>query len=370
MTETKRKFPETNQIRKKKKIETEERDWADLPVDLLESIITCLSFTDRVRLFAVCTTWRSTAITVSNRHQDHHRPWLLNDLFLVRDIRCADRRRFYIPWHSWKFFDPWNKKFYTINVPELVSMRIICSFHGWLLIHDESTASIFFFHPFSNARICLPNLESIIDGAFSSSPTSPECSIFIVNMFTHTLISISTLSFGKKEWITRYYTHDLPFYPTCSCPVFCNGLFYYMGVRSLGAFDVDEGTWTVFDKPSGVFNGNFMTELGGELFVGRNPRFRKLLGICKRDRPSMAWMEEEHLGGLLLLNSLTASFSAMAIVKRKENNIRIPRHITHNRYLRETLRSERVGIIEFSDSIWIEPKLFQPSSKELNWGVS
>ncbi|KAM7276363.1 hypothetical protein ACFE04_018229 [Oxalis oulophora] len=139
--------------------------WSDLPWELLEFIAkNYLALIDFLSFRGVCKDWKlaSSRCTAEIESRD---PWLL----VVDKSTCILLR------------DSVRK--YNISIPELCEAKCIGSNHGWLLLLKES--SVFFFCPFSRAKIELPNFpcpETFdLVAVFSSPPTSQGCIVAIVS---------------------------------------------------------------------------------------------------------------------------------------------------------------------------------------------
>ncbi|KAG6771035.1 hypothetical protein POTOM_022379 [Populus tomentosa] len=116
-----------------------QRDWAQVPADILEYIASKVSVADYHRFLLVCTAWRRTT---SMRPPSSHLPWLM----LSNDRNKKTRR----------FFCLHDSKFYQIPLPRVVR-RSWCagSSYGWFIMAHK-TRGDFLFNPFSGVRIPLP----------------------------------------------------------------------------------------------------------------------------------------------------------------------------------------------------------------------
>ncbi|KAG6768952.1 hypothetical protein POTOM_024565 [Populus tomentosa] len=116
-----------------------QRDWAQVPADILEYIASKVSVAGYHRFLLVCTAWRRTT---SMRPPSSHLPWLM----LSNDRNKKTRR----------FFCLHDSKFYQIPLPRVVR-RSWCagSSYGWFIMAHK-TRGDFLFNPFSGVRIPLP----------------------------------------------------------------------------------------------------------------------------------------------------------------------------------------------------------------------
>lgn len=177
---------------KKQSKEAEKPSFADLPLCLLEVIISQLVLKDNILASAFCKTWREAAVYV--RLVDKP-PWLM-----------------YLPKRGnlFELYDPLKQKMYTLNLPELAKSTVCYSRDGWLLKRKTASKEMFFFNPFTRKLINLPKLELTYDAiAFSCAPTSGTC---VLLAFKHVedegIITTSTCYPEATEWITE----DLHFY--------------------------------------------------------------------------------------------------------------------------------------------------------------
>lgn len=174
--------------------EAEKPSFADLPLCLLEVIISQLVLKDNIRASAVCRTWREAGLYV--RLVDKP-PWLM-----------------YLPKRGnlFELYDPLQQKMYTLNLPELAKSTVCYSRDGWLLMRKTASNKMFFFNPFTRKLINLPNCELSYDAiAFSCAPTSGTC---VLLAFKHARFGITTTSTcypGATEWITEDLHFTLSF---------------------------------------------------------------------------------------------------------------------------------------------------------------
>ncbi|GMY18845.1 F-box protein At4g12382-like isoform X1 [Fagus crenata] len=167
--------------------------WSDLPIDLLRIILSHLCFLDHLSFRGVCKQWH-LALTIF--------PTVEYQASSVQPLWFMEPS---IP-NCWIFGDPSTKRIYNIHLPELSwkTTRILVSKHGWILAFStEPSSSLFFFNPFSRARIDLPwsnnfsnltilmsyrgskrdrpklyNIPVFVVGA---SPTSPDCTVYAMS---------------------------------------------------------------------------------------------------------------------------------------------------------------------------------------------
>ncbi|OMO83569.1 F-box/kelch-repeat protein [Corchorus capsularis] len=100
-------------------------------------------------------------------------------------------------------------KYATHSAPELQGTRILLSRLGWLLLfnqgnNDNSSSELFFFNPFSKAKIVLPfmDVSKLMCPVFdiSAPPTSPDCTILVASSENHQ-DEYQDKKFGKRRYI-------------------------------------------------------------------------------------------------------------------------------------------------------------------------
>ncbi|XP_045795932.1 F-box/kelch-repeat protein At1g57790-like [Trifolium pratense] len=337
--------------------------WADLPVELLELILSRLIVVDNVRASVVCKRWHSVASSVRAADQS---PWLM---YFPKSDNCYD------------FYDPVQRKTYSLEFPELDECRVCYTKDGWLLLCREQWAiyhHFSLFNPFTRELIKLPRFErSYYNAAFSCAPTSAKCVILTVKHVNPTLVAISTCYPGANEWTTVNYQHRSVFVISIwDKLVFSNGLFYCLSPTGwLGVFDPLERTWSVLEIPPPkclVENfitkdwrkGKFITAHEGNIFVihiccGEDPI------IFKLDQTLMEWKEVKTLGGVTLFASFLSSHSRTYITGIMRNSVYFSKvrfygkrcisfSLDEHRYYPNKQCHDWVERNAF-DTIWIEP---------------
>ncbi|PWA44686.1 F-box domain-containing protein [Artemisia annua] len=166
---------------------TRVRPWADLPTDILSSIADRLGIIELLGFRGTCKDFRRASYNASARLQSYAQPWL----FIHRHHRSS----------SCRIYNHKRSKAYIVDFPELEDSIFLASYQGWLLVLKRR-GSIFFFSPFSRAKIVLPHLPckqfTRHPAAFSSLPTSPHC---IVSVMTPNEVIV--ISKGESAW-TRH----------------------------------------------------------------------------------------------------------------------------------------------------------------------
>ncbi|ESQ38225.1 hypothetical protein EUTSA_v10029532mg [Eutrema salsugineum] len=110
---------------KKQSTEAEKPSFADLPLCLLEVIISQLVFKDNIRASAVCKTWREAGLYVCLVDKP---PWLM-----------------YLPKRGnlFELYDPLQQKMYRLDLPELAKSTVCYSRDRWLLMRKTTSCHIF-----------------------------------------------------------------------------------------------------------------------------------------------------------------------------------------------------------------------------------
>ncbi|KAL1214114.1 F-box protein [Cardamine amara subsp. amara] len=204
--------------------------FADLPLSLIEIIMSYLILEDNIRASAACKSWLEAAVTV--RVVEKH-PWLM----------CFPKRG-----NMFELRDPLQWKLYTLNLPELVNSTVCYSRDGWLLMRKSRSTIIFFFNPFSRELINLPKCELAFgEIAFSCPPTSDKCMLLALKFVPQHLVTIiSTCHPGATKWITEdFHTEYFTTFCMESNIVYRNDRFYCFNAGgSLYNFEPSSRTWS------------------------------------------------------------------------------------------------------------------------------
>ncbi|XP_028113654.1 F-box/kelch-repeat protein At1g57790-like [Camellia sinensis] len=343
------------------------RDWTNLPSELLSLILSHLLLYDIKRFRNVCKTWQlvtSQKVVPSPIHcpitQSH---WLM--FFLGYKVPL-------------NFYNPLYEDTYQMVIPpELSSAMLRFSNNGWLLM-SRGKYSMFFFNPFTNAKIDLPDLREYYyfdTISFSSVATSSDCTLFAILSLLNDIVWFSSISRGEESWTWAIVNSNLNFQPSHTNPVFYNELFYCLGQDcNLRVFNPKEedSSWTVLDgleKPHGCDSvyESYLKECDGKLlsvFVGNRGRG---VSVYTLDELEMAWQRVTDLGSEMLFVSHTTSFSSTKVVEGMENKIYFPRFcgkdgvfycLATNRcgsFHSNIRKADLCGTEEQLHCIWIEP---------------
>ncbi|KAI9079049.1 hypothetical protein K1719_039001 [Acacia pycnantha] len=173
----------------------EERPWADLQFDLLSIISNRLGLIDLLSFRAVCNYWRSASSQASAEIESSKAQlWFL---LYGETVECC------------LLTYPGR---YRIQIPEMVESTCLASLVGWLLLYRKNSNSLFFFCPFSRAKIEIPQCPLIVEqsqsgsdsdlyAAFSYYPTDPDCTLVVViKRKNDAKMKLCMLHRGESEW--------------------------------------------------------------------------------------------------------------------------------------------------------------------------
>ncbi|XP_059635676.1 F-box protein At4g00893-like [Cornus florida] len=267
------------------------RSWADLPQELLEQIMTRLSFTDQIRFRATCKELKSVARTLPMDQL----PWL------VSYDNDEDNGG------SYTLCPPSNIYTYTFRIePEdpaymiFNPIKVCASNFGWLLLYEFPHKLLFFFNPFKNEVIELPPLEvqHCEVASFSSPPTQPDCIIFVLdNSCSDTKITICPLK--DKKW--TMYEFDTHFHPVENV-VYFKRSFYCAEINgALGVFNLEERKWKTLPESKAIPKGAYKQKTylvegtDGELLLVMEACLFSWIRVYKLDFAKMRWVIVEKL---------------------------------------------------------------------------
>ncbi|XP_042518537.1 F-box protein At3g56470-like [Macadamia integrifolia] len=210
----------------------EEGFWSELHVDLLEPIACRLGIVELLGFRSICKTWHSASFNASAEIESkaYKTPWFLQ---FGEGCKCL-------------LYDQVQNRHFIINIPELEGATCIASNAGWLLVYIDG--SVFFFCPFSRARIDLPPLpySEITDhvAAISSSPTSQDCIVCVINHENSKTLVLNSIRRGATEWTTHEYLDNLERLHTLTCAAYYEGVFFFMdSADALLTFSPEKIKW-------------------------------------------------------------------------------------------------------------------------------
>lgn len=199
-------------------------EWSCVTYDLLSNIANRLELIDFTCFHCVCKDWRYATEPLHEAIFSGCDPWFL--LYGEEGPRCSVLIN--------------NDKVYTVQIPELDRSTCLASYDGWLLVfrHD----SLFFFCPFSGAKIQLPNcpLTKSHDyiAAISSAPTSQDCIVVVLDRPNHFQFELHTLCRGDDIWVKYQFNLNEHLFPLKRCAMFIEGVFIYASNKDVFIFDV------------------------------------------------------------------------------------------------------------------------------------
>ncbi|KAF7135577.1 hypothetical protein RHSIM_Rhsim08G0205000 [Rhododendron simsii] len=349
------------------------RDWTALPTEILSFILSRLFLGDFKRFRCICKTWKlvpSLPVPCPTQCPSPQSQWLM----LYRGLKKLEM----------SFFHPLLEDTYRMDIPELSGALLRCSKDGWLLL-SRGKHSVFFFNPFTKAKIDLPDLPHHYNFnaiSFSCAPTSSECMIFgIYAFFDH--VNFSVISRGEEEWTFCRFKGERDFHQAHTNPVFYNELVYCLGQDStLGVFNPKDFSWKALPNPEKsrhFLYESYLMECDGKLlavFVGKKGRG---VSVYTLDDSKMAWERVRDLGSKMLFVSHPVSFSATKVVEGMQNKIYFPRFLgkdgvffslaTHRyeSFGSRLSRKDFDGMEEPLHCCWIEPRTETYCEEELNW---
>ncbi|CAL1403049.1 unnamed protein product [Linum trigynum] len=270
----------------------------------------------------------------------------------------------------------------------LTGAVIRCSKHGWLLMSQGSWGEqVFFFNPFTDERIDLPELDSYeFEGiAFSSPPTSSDCVVLGYSVGKQDL-NLAYVCRGESRWTESVVERNgTQFMRSYANPVYHQGLFYLIGgTRSLCTFDPVERDAKLLelagnDKSTVSIQGSYLLECNGKLLSVYTDRVGEFLRIYELNREAATW---EGLDDTMLFLSSASSLSttsAGARISGLGNKVFLDRfrekdsvfyslatrkfHSLWSRYE----NNDWCDTKEYMNCAWMEPNFGTHTEEELVW---
>ncbi|EXC34677.1 F-box/kelch-repeat protein [Morus notabilis] len=303
------------------------RPWSDLPFELLSQISDRLHLIDLLRFRAVCKQWKvaSSTSTAESESSPGRQPWFL----------------MYADGSQCRLISEAAKNF-TVDVPELDGgATCLASSHGWLLVLQNHGA-IFFFCPFSRARIDLPRLDgpelSDLDVAvFSAPPSSRDCAVAVARRKSPSVLGLTLIRRGEEKWTVLEFYASLS--TTVSCGAYRGGSFYFFDSKDgLAIFSLESQelkTYRVVPPRSPNDTKNASTT-------------EKIPFSCHRDQLNdKKWAA--------IPDDVSIS-TCGTFVKSNDNDF-----VIFNESLGEQSDGRRLK------GVWIHPRFFQISKDEISW---
>ncbi|CAA0809990.1 Unknown protein [Striga hermonthica] len=294
-------------------------NWADLPPELLDLILSNLFAGDRHSFSLVCRPWNRVAASSPHRYS----PCLI-------DYHPGTR--------TWRFHHPHGGFFFHETFPELPKdAEIRCSRHGWLLISRPDT-TLFFFDPSNRRSVELPfttppSLHSI---SFFHPPTSEDCTVLgIHNIRCDQLVEIHVLRRGKNGWSGVEQKTASSFSLSRGAPILHRGLVYFLDLKgNIARFDMSERRLDVSYKcfrwrrvRKGYIREHYLFKVKGldELFGAFAFGDERKVRVYRLLEDSMKWDLVKDFGNKVLYLSSFSSFGYTACTEATANTIRLPK---------------------------------------------
>lgn len=210
-------------VKAEKSNEEAEYCWSDLSLDLIGMIFPRLSDNDGVAFSCVCKSWRWYGVKFRRLPPP---PYLGPYIFSTQrsNLRC----KFYCPKDNTYYHT------YKNNISQVSNSYVRHSNFGWLLM-STYTGDLFFFNPFTKAKIDLPKLpqqHSFSTFYFSSAPTSRDC--LVVGLMCQGSVGVIRIN-TKQEWEIKGLKTSNPevvcYDDSYSSPVFYKGKYYSLGQK-------------------------------------------------------------------------------------------------------------------------------------------
>ncbi|KAI9079047.1 hypothetical protein K1719_038999 [Acacia pycnantha] len=267
----------------------EERPWADLQIDLLSIISNRLGLIDLLSFRAVCNYWRSASSQASAELESSQAQlWFL---LYGETVQCC------LLTYAGR---------YRIEIPEMVESTCLASFLGWLLLYRKNSNSLFFFCPFSRAKIEIPQCPLILEqsesdlyAAFSYYPTDPDCTLVVViKRKNDARMKLCMLHRGESEWTFHQHIASDLFVGKISSVALQERAFHFWDEYSerVVAFKYDTMTWVNYfiihreqETVTAITLDYWVkAEANEEIFSSKRVEMKQLLGIDHHDLCSIS----------------------------------------------------------------------------------
>lgn len=315
----------------KKEVPAEKRSFSNLPPEILSSIADRLPMIELLGFRGTCNDFRSASSTASAAIESLRSPWLL--FHKTDSSECL-------------IYNDEESKTYNRNIPDLKGAVCLASYHGWLLLYKDE--SIFFFCPFSLAKIVLPDFpHKQIDGhvaAFSDVPTSDHCIVSVINGIDEASVEVNVISKGQTAWTPHMIPTRNNFSSSISAATFDEKSrnFYYMDDgKTMLSFSVKDKKW----KPYTIVKGAEVNkDMESMPYCYKKHVFRNRIEDT-RDRFNLEDDEYVAVCGLSY-----------------ESAEDCHRHVYLNEVVDDSPSKKRVR-----RAVWIQPRFFEAHPNQLRW---
>ncbi|KAE8666954.1 hypothetical protein F3Y22_tig00112471pilonHSYRG00075 [Hibiscus syriacus] len=288
----------------------EERDWSELPNDIVEYIVGKLYWSDRIRIRAVCKTWQR--VTLQCIPTIDKAAWLMS----YRWLRLHQSKGL-IGEHKLRDTSLGKVVYIAKDIEgkkpnKSCDYQCVTSRYGWVLFRKNELGFFQRFHfllysPFTCEVIELPTLDvgysvhsDYLTATFYLSSKSSECLVFSLYVGKGT-IGVSTCRPGDEGWKTYSFLESKPIdwirFPLGA--TYLGGCFYCLfAAGALGAFYIRRQEWKLLTKSwSGSPRDAHARYVYGELVAV--PRFpcmpHKRRRVMKFDFSAKRWVEDLNL---------------------------------------------------------------------------
>jgi hypothetical protein len=247
---------------------------SDLPSELLAVIAESLGIIELLSFRSVCKDWNSASTTASAQIESTQEPWFLvyGESTTCECLLVSN-----------------SGEKHSINIPELMGSSTTClaSTNGWLLLFQNG-GSIFFFCPFSRAKIHLPKLpfSEITDhvAAFSSPPTSENCVVAVMSRSSESEVEVNMLQRGADAWTSHKTVHPQELLGAPKAAAFHGGAFQlFDNLDRVAVFSVENQSWEFFRIVFASKEKSSLADAEDVLCVSRN-RLKKFLRLGMDER--------------------------------------------------------------------------------------
>lgn len=337
------------------------RPWANMPIEMVELLLSKLILIDRVRIPSVCKAWSS----LSSHSMGDGRAWPL----LMHCPKYSTACSFYDPLYGHK---------YNSNIKELESCeKIRSSNNGWLLItRSYPFDSAYILNPFTGVKFNLPSLPIHRSDFCEAMTISSDRTVILIwnENYTNRQIKIFIWLPEKKHWINKSVLSNDFKVALCTNLIFLDRKLYCFGKKGyLGIFYVETEERQIVDVPEFECENTYLLEYKGKVFSFFRRDEAEPIGIYMLDEsnPELAkWTKIEDIddiGDITVFLDNRASFAIPSPSERFSNRIYFPRYdgdeskrVNCWKYYSMKDRSYHPkcdGLKEPMNCVWITPNL-------------